>query len=207
MNQKIQSLPILPIKNSVLFPGLLMPLTTCQPSSVAAIDAALTSEDKELLIITQRDSSVETPAVSDLYAIGTKATVKRMIRHQDGCVNLIAQGVDRIALIKIEQTTPCLMARAKITSAPEDANVEIEAMRLAILAQSARAIKLAQPSAPTDLTHLLADYEDPLHLTYLIGSVLGLPVEKEQGLLEAPTRLDALRLLHSYLALEPQHTC
>ncbi len=207
MNQKIQSLPILPIKNSVLFPGLLMRLTTCQPSSVAAIDAALESEDKELLIITQRDSSVETPTVSDLYSIGSKATVKRMIRHQDGCVNLIVQGVDRITLIKIEQTTPCLVARAKITSAPEDTNTEIEAMRHAILAQSARAIKSAQPSAPADLTHLLADYEDPLQLTYLIGSVLGLPVEKEQGLLEAPTRLDALRLLHSYLALEPQHTC
>ena len=207
MNQKIQILPILPIKNSVLFPGLLMPLTADRPSSVAAIDVALASEEKELLIITQRDSSVETPAVSDLYAIGTKATVKRMIRLQDGSMILIVQGIDRIVLIEIEKTTPCLVARAKITSAPEDANAEIEAMRLAILAQSARAIKSAQPSAPADLTHLLADYEDPLQLTYLIGSVLGLPVEMEQGLLEAPTRLDALRLLHSYLALEPQHTC
>src|SRR5262249_7637100 len=63
MNEQIESLPVLPIKNSVLFPGLLMPLTAGRPSSVAAIDAALASEDKELLIVTQRDSSVESPTV------------------------------------------------------------------------------------------------------------------------------------------------
>ena len=92
MSELIETLPVLPIKNSVLFPGLLMPLTAGRPSSIAAIDAALASEDKELLIITQRDSAVESPTASDLYTIGTKAVVKRMMRRQDGAVNLIVFG-------------------------------------------------------------------------------------------------------------------
>jgi len=204
MSEQIESLPVLPIKNSVLFPGLLMPLTAGRPSSIAAIDAALASEDKELLIITQRDSSVESPAASDLYTIGTKAVVKRMMRRQDGAVNLIVQGVERVVLIKIEQTEPYLMARVRLAPIPEEANTEIEAMRRAILELSARAIQLAQPNAPIEVTQMLAENEEPLQLTYLIGSVLGLPVEKEQGLLEAPSRLDALRLLHSYLLHELQ---
>jgi ATP-dependent Lon protease len=204
MNEQIESLPVLPIKNSVLFPGLLMPLTAGRPSSVAAIDAALASEDKELLIVTQRDSSVETPTVNDLYTIGTKAVVKRMMRRQDGAVNLIVQGVERVVVIKIEQTEPYLMARVKLAPVPEEENTEIEAMRRAILELSARAIQLAQPNAPVEVTQMLAENEEPLQLTYLIGSVLGLPVEKEQGLIEAPTRLDALRLLHSYLLHELQ---
>jgi len=204
MNEQIESLPVLPIKNSVLFPGLLMPLTAGRPSSVAAIDAALASEDKELLIVTQRDSSVESPTVSDLYTIGTKAVVKRMMRRQDGAVNLIVQGVERVVLIKIEQADPYLVARVRMAPVPEETNTEVEAMRRAILELSARAIQLAQPNAPVEVTQMLAENEEPLQLTYLIGSVLGLPVEKEQGLLEAPTRLDALRLLHSYLLHELQ---
>src|SRR5262244_3036684 len=204
MNQQIESLPVLPIKNSVLFPGLLMPLTAGRPTSIAAIDAALASEDKELLIITQRDTAVESPGAEDLYNIGSKAVVKRMMRRQDGAVNLIVQGVERVVLIKIEQTEPYLVARVRLAPVPEETNTEIEAMRRAILELSARAIQLAQPNAPIEVTQMLAENEEPLQLTYLIGSVLGLPVEKEQGLLEAPSRLDALRLLHSYLLHELQ---
>ncbi|MGH9755282.1 MAG: endopeptidase La [Blastocatellia bacterium] len=204
MNEQIESLPVLPIKNSVLFPGLLMPLTAGRPSSIAAIDAALASEDKELLIVTQRDSSIESPTVNDLYNIGTKAVVKRMMRRQDGAVNLIVQGVERVVLVEIEQTEPYLRARVRLAPVPEETNTEVEAMRRAILELSARAIQLAQPNAPVEVTQMLAENEEPLQLSYLIGSVLGLPVEKEQGLLEAPARLDALRLLHSYLLHELQ---
>jgi ATP-dependent Lon protease len=204
MTEQIESLPVLPIKNSVLFPGLLMPLTAGRPSSIAAIDAALAKEDKELLIITQRDASIESPGANDLYSIGTKAVVKRMMRRQDGAVNLIVQGVERMVLIKVEQTEPYLRGRGKLAGIPEEANTEIEAMRRAILELATRAIQLAQPNAPVEVNQMLAGNEEPLQLTYLIGSVLGLPAEKEQALLEAPTRLDALRLLHSYLLHELQ---
>jgi ATP-dependent Lon protease len=204
MTEQIESLPVLPIKNSVLFPGLLMPLTAGRPTSIAAIDAALAKEDKELLIITQRDASIESPGANDLYTIGTKAVVKRMMRRQDGAVNLIVQGVERMALIKIDQTEPYLRARAKLAEVPEETNTEIEAMRRAILELATRAIQLAQPNAPIEVTQMLGGNDEPLQLTYLIGSVLGLPAEKEQALLEAPARLDALRLLHSYLLHELQ---
>ncbi|MGH9851298.1 MAG: endopeptidase La, partial [Blastocatellia bacterium] len=204
MNELIDTMPVLPVKNSVLFPGLLMPLTVGRSTSVAAIDAALASEDKEILVIAQRDASVETPEQNDFYSIGTKAVVKRMMRRQDGAMNIIAQGVERVVLIKIEQTEPFFTARVRRAPVPEESSTEIEALKRAILDLASRAIQLAQPNAPVEFAQTLAENEEPLQLAYLIGSVLGLQAEKEQALLEAPSRLDALRLLHSYLLHELQ---
>jgi ATP-dependent Lon protease len=202
--EQIETLPVLPLKNTVLFPGLMMPLTAGRPASIAAVDAALSSEGKELLVIAQRDAAVEVPGPNDFFNIGTKAVVKRMARQPDGAVALIAQGVERVVLIKIEETEPFAKARVRISPVPEERSTEIEAMQRAILDLAGRAVQLAQPNAPEEFARMIAGNEEPLRLVYLIGSLMGLPVEKEQALLEAATRLDALRLLHSYLLHELQ---
>ncbi|HWQ36659.1 MAG TPA: endopeptidase La [Blastocatellia bacterium] len=202
--EQIETLPVLPLKNTVLFPGLMMPLTAGRPASIAAVDAALSSEGKELLVIAQRDAAVEVPGPNDFFSIGTKAVVKRMARQPDGAVALIAQGVERVVLIRIEETEPYAKARVRTSPVPEEQSTEIEAMQRAILELAGRAVQLAQPNAPEEFARMIAGNEDPLRLVYLIGSLMGLPVEKEQALLEAATRLDALRLLHSYLLHELQ---
>ena len=69
----VQTLPVLPIKNTVLFPLMLMPLNVGRPSSIAATEAALASEGKEIVVVAQRDASIENPALTDLYSIGTKS--------------------------------------------------------------------------------------------------------------------------------------
>ena len=78
-----QTLPVVPIKNTVLFPNLLMPLSVGRPKSVAAIQAALANEAKEVLVVTQRDSSVEVPGPTDLFQTATKAVIKRSGRSGD----------------------------------------------------------------------------------------------------------------------------
>ena len=203
-HEQIETLPTLPLKNTVLFPGLMMPLTAGRPASIAAVDAALASEGKELLVIAQRDGTVEVPGPNDFFNIGTKAIVKRMARQPDGAVALIVQGVERVVLIRIEEFEPIIRARLRPAPVPEERSTEIEAMQRAILELAGRAVQLAQPNAPGELAQMLAGNEDPLRMVYLIGSLMGLPLEKEQALLEASTRADALRLLHSYLLHELQ---
>ena len=83
MNENTKILPVLPLKNSVLFPHLLMPLSVGRPASVAAVEAALATEEKEIVIVAQRDSSVESAGLADLYAVGTKAVIKRMTRPSE----------------------------------------------------------------------------------------------------------------------------
>ena len=82
-NAGMRTLPLLPLKNAVLFPGLLMPLSVGRPGSVAAVEAALQTEDKEIIVVAQRDLSVDSPGGSDLYTIGTLAVVRKVNRTKD----------------------------------------------------------------------------------------------------------------------------
>ncbi|MBV9769595.1 MAG: LON peptidase substrate-binding domain-containing protein, partial [Bryobacterales bacterium] len=79
----VYTLPVLPLKSAVLFPYLLMPLSAGRPASIAAVEAALATESKEILVITQRDPDVDTPTTEDLYAIGTKAVIRKMNRSNE----------------------------------------------------------------------------------------------------------------------------
>jgi ATP-dependent Lon protease len=202
--EQMLSLPLLPLKNNVLFPSMWMPLTVGLPASVATIEAALAREDKELVVVAQRDAAVETPGLQDFFSIGTKAVVKRMARRPDGTMELMVQGVERVVIIRLEQTEPYLRARVRLAPVPEESNTEIEALQRAIVDLASRAIQLSQPNASAEFTQMLAANDDPLRLVYVIGSLINLDLHKEQALLEAPTRLDAARLLHAHLTHELQ---
>jgi ATP-dependent Lon protease len=201
---EVISLPLLPLKNNVLLPSVWMPLTVGRPASVATIEAVLAREDKECVVVAQRDAAVEVPGPQDFFSIGTKAVVKRMARRPDGTIELMVQGVERVVIVRIEQTESYLRARVWLAPVPEEKNTEIEALQRAIVELASRAIELAQPNASAEFMQLLATTDDPLRLVYLIASVLSLDLDKEQALLEAPTRLDALRLLHTHLTHELQ---
>src|SRR3712207_2171218 len=110
--EAVLTLPVLPLRNTVLFPHLFMPLTAGRPGSVAALEAAVGSEDKVLVLVAQRDAAVEQPAPEQLYTIGTRAIVKKMARSDNG-VELLVQGVERVAVLRYEQTEPYFKARVR----------------------------------------------------------------------------------------------
>ncbi|MBZ5495501.1 MAG: endopeptidase La [Acidobacteriia bacterium] len=202
--ESIKSLPVLPIKNNVLFPYVLMPLSVGRPASVAAVEAALATEEKELIVLTQRDASVEIPGPDDLFPVGTQAIIKKMARPRGDLIELIAQGTERVVLLKLEQTEPYLKGRIRPLPLPHEKGAEVDALYRAVLELAARAIALANPQASTELGQLLENTGEPLRVVYLIGSMLSLELEKEQALLQAETVLDALRLMHTYLSYEVQ---
>src|SRR3974377_908769 len=81
--ERVQSLPLVPLKNSVLFPNLLMPLSVGRPASLAAVEAALATEEKEIVVVAQRESTVDSPGPADLYTIGTRAGIRKMNRPSE----------------------------------------------------------------------------------------------------------------------------
>jgi ATP-dependent Lon protease len=200
----VQTLPVLPMKNTVLFPYLFLPLSVGRPATIAAVEAALATEDKTLLLVAQRDPNNEQPGPDDLYPIGTRAVIKKMVRPQQGGIEVLVQGSERLAILKMEQTEPYLKARVRPLPFPDDSGTELEALQRAVIELAGRVIELAQPQAGVNIDQLAAQAQDPLRLAYLLGSMLGLDVPKEQALLEAPTRAEALRLLHGYLSHEAQ---
>src|SRR5579871_1935791 len=201
---QIQVLPVLPLKNTVLFPYLLMPLSVGRPSSLAAVEAALATESKEIVLFSQRDSSVETPKQEDLYSVGTKAVIRRMSRPNENTFELLVLGVERVTLIKLDSSEPFLRARILPHPLPDDKGPEVEALQGALLELAATADSLIQGNVGQELPKLLAGSEDPLRLAFLLASMFSLDLEKEQALLEAESRVEALRRMHTYLTHELQ---
>jgi ATP-dependent Lon protease len=200
----VQILPVLPIKNTVLFPYMLMPLSVGRKSSIAAIEAALATEEKEIVVVAQRDASVESPALTDLYSIGTKAVIKKMARKPDGLLEVVLLGVERVVLIKIEQQGVYQTARIKPLPLPQEKSTEVEALHREVGELAARALELIQPQAADELRRLTAGSKDSVKLVYTLAPMFSLDLEKEQALLEAPTVAESLRLMHSYLSHELQ---
>jgi ATP-dependent Lon protease len=196
-------LPVLPLKNTVLFPHLFMPLAVGRPHSLAAIEQVLTTEDKTFVVVAQRNAEDNEPGFDGLHSVGTRAVIKKMARSENG-IELIVQGIERVTLLKEEQTQPFLKARLRPLPMPDDTGTELEALQRAVVELAARAIQLMQVETPVNLQQLILQAGDPLRLAYMLGSMLSLEVAKEQALLEAPTRVEALRLLHGYLTHEVQ---
>src|SRR6202140_5591423 len=100
--EKIRTLPMLALKNSVLFPGLLMPLGVGRKASVAAVESALATEDKEVIVVAQKDPTVETPSGGDLYTSGPRAVIRKSGRTRPDHLYLFVQGIERVVIVKVE---------------------------------------------------------------------------------------------------------
>ena len=91
----VRVLPVLPLKNTILFPGLLLPLSVGRESSLAAVEAALKTEEKEVILVAQRDPHVDAPQQDDLYTIGTKAVIRKSARQSDEMMEILVLGTER----------------------------------------------------------------------------------------------------------------
>jgi len=201
---QVQTFPVLPLKNTVLFPYLLMPLSVGRASSVAAVEAALASESKEIVLFAQRDSNQESPQQEDLYSVGTKAVIRKMSRPNEDTLELLVMGVERVTMVKLDASEPFLRARVAPLPLPTDQGPEVEALQGALAELASTAVNMAQPNIPQELGRMLAGNEDPLRLAFLLASMFSLDLEKEQALLEADSRADVLRKMHTYLTHEVQ---
>ncbi len=201
-----QILPVVPIKNTVLFPNLLMPLSVGRPRSVAAIQAAVANEAREILVVTQRDSSIEVPGREDLFPTATKAVIKRSGRSGDK-FEMLVQGVERVALTDF---TDDGFLRASYLPVPiadpaAEANPEIEALQLEVIELATNVLKYAGMAImPVEFARAIAAQPDPLQMVWMFASVLSLDVALEHSLLAVETQAEALRMMHAHLSHELQ---
>ena len=204
-NEKpIATLPVLPFKRSVLFPGVMLPITVGRVKTMAALEAALRTEEKTIVVVAQRDADVEDPRPDDLFTIGTKAVIKQTVRSPEGVVQTLLQGLERVVLLKAEQTEPFLMVRARHVAPPSESGPEIDALHRAILDKVDQLEELIQSPGIRDVIRALHGERDPVTLAYRVASLLNLTVEAEQALLEAATKDELLRRLYATLTHEVQ---
>ncbi len=206
MNDKTLAvtLPVLPIKRTVLFPGIMMPLTVGRERSVAAVNAAMQTEDKTILIVAQRDPQTEAPGLEDLYTIGTKAIVKQLGRSEDGTMHALVQGLERVALLKVEQTEPYLRVQARRLDQPTDIDTEAQALDRAIKELVTDLPRLVQAPGIQEATAAFGNEDNPVTLAYRVASLLNLTVQEQQKLLESSSTTELLRSLYAALSKEMQ---
>ena len=198
------TLPVLPIKRTVLFPGVMMPLTIGRERSVAAVNAAMKTEEKTILVVAQRDPQIEEPQLDELYPIGTKAVVRQVGRSEDGTLQALVQGLERVALLRGEQTAPFLLVQARRLDPPTDVGAEAQALHRAIKELVADLPRLIQAPGIQEAAVAFANEEDPVALAYRVASLLNLTVPEEQKLLEIASTTDLLRALYAALSKEMQ---
>ncbi|HEX8652209.1 MAG TPA: endopeptidase La [Pyrinomonadaceae bacterium] len=196
---------VLPLQNTTLFPGTVVPLAVGRSRSVAAVEASLATEEKLLCCISVRTAGMSgsDAAPSDLYEVGTLVMIKRMMRDADNDVmHLIVQGTERVRILKWTQEQPFLRARVAILPSLRTEDPEtVEAIKRNVQALIQQALALL-PQVPPEVRMAVMGANDPVQLAYFLGSVLDLGVEQEQKMLEAETTDELLRLAYTLLSRE-----
>jgi len=201
---KILELPILPLRNTVIFPSGITPLTVGRPLSLAAAEAALATEEKLLGVVAQREDNEAEPTPDNLYKTGTVVVINRMMRSPgaEEVLHLIVQGQERFRIVGFTEQTPYLKARVEILPEPtREKTPEVEALQRNIQVLVQKALSLL-PNVPPEIRNIIVQADDAVRLAYFLGSVLDLTTPQEQALLEADTESELLHLMHTYLTRE-----
>ena len=140
------SLPILVLKNSVLFPFALMPVSIARPQSVAAVEAAVRGEEKLVAVFTQRNSAVDDPQLNDLYPVGTKAVIRRMGRAED-TIQALIQGTERIHLDGLDVSSGYPRGNVHTLPMPIDTGTEVEALERELIDLATRDPGIVSPAS------------------------------------------------------------
>lgn len=196
-------LPILPLKNTVVFPKLAMPISIERPASVKAVEAALASKNKMLAVIAQRDAGVDDPQAKDLFTIGTSSVIKLIARFGP-TIQIILHGVERIEVAEFEQTRPFLKARFRPLPMSLEQGVESEALQREVLDFTGKYFALGHPEVQLNFPPFVSPGEDFMQLVYPISKLLRLDLDKEQAFLEAPSNIEAMKLIREHLNHEVQ---
>jgi len=176
-------LPILPIRNAVLFPGAVAPFDVGREKSVALVEDVDNLPSPVIAIVAQRDPSTDDPGYDDLYPVGCAARVLKALKHSSGNYSLILQGLKRIRVERLLEDTPYLKAKIAMIDEPEGEDVEAEALALSLRDIAKQLIQL-MPELPREAGSLIDSIQAPGALADLVAANLDAPVEEKAHLIE-----------------------
>jgi len=192
--------PVLPVRDTVMFPHMVSPLFVGRDRSLKAVDAATANEDT-IIVVAQRDPTVQEPSPEDLYTIGTEVEIVRMLRLPDGTTSILAQGKQRVAILDYVQSTPYFMAHVRPIIEPSEKGLSTEALMRAVLALFEKCVQLSH-TIPDDTYIFAMNVDEPGWLADLVASTLELDLDERQSILETINPSVRLQRLSIMLARE-----
>ncbi len=197
-------LPLLPVRDVVIFPFMIVPLFVGRERSINAVDTALT-RDRLIFMATQKDVTKEEPEPEDLYSVGTVGMIMRMLKLPDGRVKILVQGIARGRIERYVQTKPAYTVNiTKINEVQiENVPLEVEALMRNVREQLEKLASLGRTIFP-EVMMILENLQDPGRMADLVASNLGLKIEEAQSVLETLDPVERLKKVNDYLVKELQ---
>ncbi len=193
-------LPVLPLRDTVVFPDTMIPLTIGQERSIKLIDDVLAG-DRLLAMVTSRDAEIETPGPDLLYPVGTVGLAHKMIKLPDGTMRILVQGLQRVRVKEYVREEPYLVAHIEKIEDVSTESKESDALRASLLSVFSKIVALV-PYLPEELEMAAANVEEPGPLTFLIASTMRIKAEDKQALLEEDDVEQRMRKLIGILTRE-----
>jgi ATP-dependent Lon protease len=196
-------LPVLPLRDIVIFPFMIVPLYVSREKSIKAVDQAL-ADNRMILLAAQKRQEEEEPGPDDVHRVGTAALIMRMLKLPDGRIRVLVQGIGRARILAFEEGFPHLQARIEPVPEPESAgkpSLEVEALMRNVKAALEKSSNLGKPISP-EVIVIATNMEEPGRLADLTASNLDLKVEGAQQILEAFDAVERLRRVHELMAKE-----
>jgi ATP-dependent Lon protease len=198
--EQLPTLPVLALRDSVMYPHMMVPLLVGRDRSIHAVEAAMAGGNR-LLTLAQLDEEIEVPEVSDLYRLGTEVIIGRKLLMPDGTLSIWVQGQRRVRVAQFVQTEPYIAATVEPVEETTRMDMPTEALKRAVLRSFHRVQELSQ-NIPEDAYVAAANAETPGLLADLVASVLGLTVGERQELLSTLDCNDRLKAVQRILAAE-----
>lgn len=195
-------LPVLPVRDIVIFPYMILPLFVGREVSIKAIDHA-TSGNKMVLLVTQRDVNIETPTTDDLYTVGTVGTILRILKLSDGRLKVLVQGLAKASVLRYVQTDPFYIGEIKriVDEKPAEITLEVEALMRSVKELIDKSVAMGKLILP-DIMVLIENIEDPGRLADLVASNLGLKADQAQAILEMTDPVLRLKKINEIFSRE-----
>ena len=195
-------LPVLPLRDIVIYPFMIVPLFVSREKSIRAVDEAL-AENRMILLASQKDLDKEEPAFEDLYGVGTAAVIMRMLKLPDGRIRILVQGLARAHIESVDATGEYLRSRVSVLQEvlPPERSLEVEALVRNVRASMEKAANLGKNISP-EVMAIIANLDDAGRLADLSASNLELKVEDAQSVLDIADTTTRLRRVNDLLNKE-----
>jgi len=197
-------LPMLPVRDTVIFPFMILPLFVGRESSIKAVDEAL-AKDRMIFLATQKVSTDDSPTPDGIYSVGTAAMVMKMLKLPDGRVKILVQGLAKGVIKEYIQEKPLFVVRVQRVVEPTmgESSLETEALIRSVKEQSEKVLSLKGILSP-DVLAILDQIEEPGRLADLVASNLKLKIEEAQKILETFHPMQRLKKVNEFLSKEVQ---
>jgi ATP-dependent Lon protease len=197
---RTQTFPVLPLRDIVVFPHMIVPLFVGRDKSVRALEDVM-ADDKQILLVAQKNAAQDDPGTDDIYTIGTVSTVLQLLKLPDGTVKVLVEGGERAQIINYTDREEFFEAEAELLEDASDDAQELEALARSVISQFEQYIKLNKKIPPEVLVSV-NQIEDPAKLADTIASHLSLKIAEKQELLERSTVAERLERVYGHMESE-----